>query len=151
MDQPVSWFHFTSFSWLYLCISDSRESALNFFFSCNSNLFYVERNFFKMSKNCHCDRERDLNNNYVGYSNGCLAANANNNNRNSSASTISATNTIVSNNNNNNITNSTTIIQGPKITQIQAKVMFGSIGAIKELREKEHAEKARSTQAGRRH
>lgn len=94
-----------------------------------------------MSKNCHCDRERDLNNNYVGYSNGCLTANANNN-RNSSATTISATNNIGSNN---------TIIQGPKITQIQAKVMFGSIGAIKELREKEHAEKARSTQAGRRH
>lgn len=93
-----------------------------------------------MSKNCHCDRERDLNNNYVGF-NGFTAANANNN-RNSSASTISATNNIGSNN---------TIIQGPKITQIQAKVMFGSIGAIKELREKEHAEKARSTQAGRRH
>lgn len=104
-----------------------------------------------MSKNCHCDRERDLNNNYVGYSNGCLAANANNNNRNSSASTISATNNINSGNNNNNNNSNNTIIQGPKLTQIQAKVMFGSIDAIKQLREKEHAEKARSTQAGRRH
>jgi hypothetical protein len=112
---------------------------------CLKKKFFCFKNIIKniskkMSKNCHCDRERDLNNNYVGF-NGFTAANANNN-RNSSASTISATNNIGSNN---------TIIQGPKITQIQAKVMFGSIGAIKELREKEHAEKARSTQAGRRH
>lgn len=39
---------------------------------------------------------------------------------------------------------------GAQTTQIKAKIMFGSVGAIKELREKEHAEKSRSTQAGRR-
>lgn len=39
---------------------------------------------------------------------------------------------------------------GAQATQVKAKIMFGSVGAIKELREKEHAEKARSTQAGRR-
>lgn len=116
---------------MYLCVHHLKEKSSE----------GVKKKHLKMSKNCHCDRERDLNNNYVGYSNGCLSTSPNNN-RNSSATTLC---------NNNNISNTASaIIQGPKITQIQAKVMFGSIGAIKELREKEHAEKARS-QAGRRH
>lgn len=85
-----------------------------------------------MSNQCkNCDRERDLNNNYVGYPNNYAMPNQNNNN----------------NNRNSSSANSTSATQGPKIT---AKVMFGSVGAIKELREKEHAEKARSTQTGRR-
>jgi hypothetical protein len=90
-----------------------------------------------MSNQCkNCDRDRDLNNNFVGYPSGYITnpANANNNNRNT---TSAMTNNSASNN----------VAQG---TQIKAKIMFGSVGAIKELREKEHAEKARSTQAGRR-
>lgn len=100
-----------------------------------------------MANQCkNCDRDRDLNNNYVGYANGYLTTTANNNNRNTAANTVST-------NTNTNISSSTTIsnasmLQTQKIT---AKVMFGSLGAIKELREKEHVEKARSTQAGRRH
>jgi len=105
-----------------------------------------------MSNQCkNCDRDRDLNNNYVGYSNGYMAANTNNNNRNSAnlMSINSSNNTTNSNTTNTNSSNNNaTMMQGPKIT---AKVMFGSLGAIKELREKEHAEKTRSSQAGRRH
>lgn len=107
-----------------------------------------------MSNQCkNCDRDRDLNNNYVGYSNGYMAANTNNNNNRNSANlmSINNSNNTNSNNTNNNTSsnnNNPTMMQGPKIT---AKVMFGSLGAIKELREKEHAEKTRSSQAGRRH
>lgn len=102
-----------------------------------------------MSNQCkNCDRDRDLNNNYVGYSNGYMTnANNNTNNRNTT-SIISNNNTNNTTSNNNSNSNSNAVMQGPKIT---AKVMFGSLGAIKELREKEHAEKTRSTQAGRRH
>ena len=107
-----------------------------------------------MSNQCkNCDRDRDLNNNYVGYSNGYMAANTNNNNNRNSSNLMSINNnsnnnTTSNNTNNNSPTNNATVMQGPKIT---AKVMFGSLGAIKELREKEHAEKTRSSQAGRRH
>lgn len=105
-----------------------------------------------MSNQCkNCDRDRDLNNNYVGYTNGYMTANANNNsnNNNRNTSQVMSINSNSNNSTNNNInTNSASVIQGPKIT---AKVMFGSLGAIKELREKEHAEKTRSSQAGRRH
>lgn len=91
-----------------------------------------------MSNQCkNCDRDRDLNNNYVGYPSGYLTnPNSNNNNNNNRNTTSAMTN--------NSATN------GAQATQIKAKIMFGSVGAIKELREKEHAEKARSTQAGRR-
>ena len=86
-----------------------------------------------MSNQCkNCDRDRDLNNNYVGYPSG-YSTNNNNNNRNTTASAMT-----------NNVTNTS------HNTQIRAKVMFGPQGAIKELREKEQAEKARSKQAGRR-
>jgi hypothetical protein len=75
-----------------------------------------------------------MNNNLIGYPSGYMTspANNNNNNRNTTASAMT--------------TNSATA----QSTQIKAKIMFGSVGAMKELREKEHAEKARSTQAGRR-
>ncbi|KAG5673528.1 hypothetical protein PVAND_003569 [Polypedilum vanderplanki] len=101
-----------------------------------------------MSNQCkNCDRDRDLNNNFVGYTN--YMATSNNNNRSTSNSLNSNTSTNNNNNNSGNNNNSNTVMmQGQKIT---AKIMFGSLGAIKELREKEHAEKARSTQAGRRH
>lgn len=91
-----------------------------------------------MSNQCkNCDRDRDLNNNYVGYPSGYLTSPNNNNNSNRNTTTSAMTN--------NSATNATA-----QTTQIKAKIMFGSVGAIKELREKEHAEKARSTQAGRR-
>lgn len=86
----------------------------------------------KMSNQCkNCDRDRDMNNNLIGYPSGYMTSTVNNNNNRNNTTTTSAT-----------TTNSA--------TQIKAKIMFGSVGAIKELREKEHAEKARSTQAGRR-
>lgn len=77
-----------------------------------------------------------MNNNLIGYPSGYLTSpvNNNNNNRNTTASAMT----------NNSATGTT------QATQIKAKIMFGSVGAIKELREKEHAEKARSTQTGRR-
>lgn len=84
----------------------------------------------------NCDRERDLNNNYVtstNYNSYIL----NNNNSNSNSSTTNSN----SNNNNSNSTNSNLV----KTTSITAKVMWGSSGAIKELREKEQAEKKRSS------
>lgn len=107
-----------------------------------------------MSNQCkNCDRDRDLNNNYVGYSNGYMTSNTNNNNSNRNSSNVMSISNSNSNNNSNNNTstinsNNAAMMQGPKIT---AKVMFGSLGAIKELREKEHAEKTRSSHAGRRH
>lgn len=77
-----------------------------------------------------------MNNNLIGYPSGYMTspANNNNNNRNTTASAMT-----------NNSATATA-----QATQIKAKIMFGSVGAIKELREKEHAEKARSTQTGRR-
>jgi hypothetical protein len=91
-----------------------------------------------MSNQCkNCDRDRDMNNNLIGYPSGYITAPANNNNNNNRNTTASAMT-------NNSATSAT------QATQIKAKIMFGSVGAIKELREKEHAEKARSTQAGRR-
>lgn len=89
-----------------------------------------------MSNQCkNCDRDRDLNNNFVGYPSGYLTSANNNNTSNNNRNLTSAmtTNSATSN--------------GPQATQIKAKIMFGSVGAIKELREKEHAEK---TQSGRR-
>lgn len=86
-----------------------------------------------MSNQCkNCDRDRDLNNNYVGYPSG-YSTNITSNNRNTTASAMTT-----------NVTNTS------QNTQIRAKIMFGKAQAIKELREKEHAEKARSTEAGRR-
>ncbi|CAO1421476.1 unnamed protein product [Diamesa hyperborea] len=96
----------------------------------------------------NCDRDRDLNNNYVNYNNGAyFTTNQNTNNRNAPTNN---TNNAMNNNNNNNSTSNTAVATKQQQPKITAKVMFGSCSAIKELREKEQAEKNRSTQAGRR-
>lgn len=96
----------------------------------------------------NCDRDRDLNNNYVNYNNGAyFTTNQNTNNRNAPTN---FTNNAMNNNNNNNSTSNTAVATKQQQPKITAKVMFGSCSAIKELREKEQAEKNRSTQAGRR-
>lgn len=95
----------------------------------------------------NCDRDRDLNNNYVNYNNGAyFTTNQNTNNHNASTN---FTNSAMNSNNNNNTSN-TAVATKQQATKITAKVMFGSCSAIKELREKEQAEKNRSTQGGRR-
>lgn len=70
----------------------------------------------------NCDRDRDLNNNYVSYPSGYPANNTSNDSSKDTQNT----------------------------TQLRAKIMFGSQGAVKDLREKDHAEKSRSAQSGRR-
>jgi hypothetical protein len=87
-----------------------------------------------MSNQCkNCDRDRDMNNNLIGYPSGYMTSPVNNNNNRNNTASATTTNSATT-----------------QSTQIKAKIMFGSVGAIKELREKEHAEKARSTQTGRR-
>lgn len=94
-----------------------------------------------MSNQCkNCDRDRDLNNNYVSYNNGSyFTTNQNTSNNNGPSKN--------SNNTSSNNSSSNSSSAAPKVT---AKVMWGSAASIKELREKEQAEKNRSTQAGRR-
>lgn len=95
-----------------------------------------------MSNQCkNCERDRDVNNNFVGYPSGYLTTSTNNNNNNCNS---------VNRNTASAMTNCINSSVNGGATQIKAKIMFGSVGAIKELREKEHAEKARSTHAGRR-
>lgn len=78
---------------------------------------------------------RDYNNNYIPYMNGnYTTTNHNKNNKNSNE---------YFNNNNNNTSSS-------KMTHVTAKVMWGSIGAIQDLREKEQAEKNNASRSGRR-
>lgn len=80
-----------------------------------------------MSNQCrNCGR--DVNNNYTPYTN--AYGNKTTNDRNSSSSK--------------------TVASVAPANQITAKVMFGTVGAINELREKEQAEKNSSTRAGRR-
>lgn len=94
-----------------------------------------------MSNQCkNCERDRDVNNNFVGYPSGYLTASTSNNNNNCSSVNRNTASAMTNGSCNNS----------SGATQIKAKIMFGSVGAIKELREKEHAEKARSTHAGRR-
>lgn len=82
-----------------------------------------------MSNQCrNCGR--DVNNNYTPYTN--AYGNKTTNDRNSSSSKTTASATTKPTN------------------QITAKVMFGTVGAINELREKEQAEKNSSARAGRR-
>jgi hypothetical protein len=89
----------------------------------------------------NCDRERDLNNNYVNYNNGTyFTTNQNTNNRNMGSNYIKTSATTNPVNSNSNL----------QATKVQAKIMWGSVTALKELREKEQAEKNRSTQTGRR-
>lgn len=80
-----------------------------------------------MSNQCrNCGR--DVNNNYTPYTN--AYGNKTSNDRSSSGSKTAAS--------------------IAPANQITAKVMFGTVGAINELREKEQAEKNSSTRAGRR-
>lgn len=76
----------------------------------------------------NCGRDRDYNNNFMPYMSG-YSVNQNNKNNNSQQT------------NNNNL----------NMQQVSAKVMWGTVGAIKELREKEQAEKSGGARAtGRR-
>ncbi|XP_055523837.1 uncharacterized protein LOC129717739 [Wyeomyia smithii] len=113
-----------------------------------------------MSYQCkNCEREKDQNNNYV---NATYAANAHGTrgSRASSARTP-AEHPVRTRNASNGRNNEATVggggggaPQGPGsgtgATQVTAKVMWGSVGAIKELREKEQAERNQVTRAGRR-
>ncbi|GAB0087331.1 LOC108058740 [Sergentomyia squamirostris] len=75
-------------------------------------------------KNCCC--AKDLNNNHSPYSSGYGGVV-------NSVGGIGAANMIVQ-----------------PTTHVRAKIMWGTVGAIKELREKEQAEKNRATRAERR-
>lgn len=75
----------------------------------------------------NCGRDRDYNNNFMPYMSG-YSVNQNNKNNNSQQT------------NNNNL----------NMQQVTAKVMWGTVGAIKELREKEQAEKSGARATGRR-
>lgn len=108
-----------------------------------------------MSYQCkNCEREKDQNNNYV---NATYAANAHGTrgSRSSSTRAGSARNATGTGGSNNENANGSTAIGGTAAqvtgaTQVTAKVMWGSVGAIKELREKEQAERNQVTRAGRR-
>lgn len=86
------------------------------------------------TNNCkNCDNNRDYNNNYLPYLNGnYTTTNSNKNHKNSNGYV------------NSNSTSSA------NMTHVTAKVMWGSIGAIQELREKEQAEKNNAARSGRR-
>jgi hypothetical protein len=103
-------------------------------------------------KNCD-NRDRDCNNNYL--SNQCHGGytttnqNFNNNNNNNNTRNLNLNNsnvqpTVIS----TGYTASTTPIQ-QQSTQVTAKIMWGNKIAIKELREKEQAEKRQRGQPGR--
>lgn len=100
---------------------------------------------------------RDVNNNYMPYTNAYSLTGTNRTNGKAFMSTSSADSSTKSTNNASfNKGNNRSEISGTgnatAATQITAKVMFGSVGAIKDLREKEQAEKNSATRAsGRRH
>ncbi|XP_062540280.1 transcription factor SOX-4 [Armigeres subalbatus] len=109
-----------------------------------------------MSYQCkNCEREKDQNNNYV---NATYAANAHGTRGNRSGSTRSSRNAAGNgggtnenaNGSSHGSANGGTGSQVTGATQVTAKVMWGSVGAIKELREKEQAERNQVTRAGRR-
>lgn len=113
-----------------------------------------------MSYQCkNCEREKDQNNNYV---NATYSANVHGTrgNRNAAARiagsdriTRNSAANVAANNNNESVTGGGTgsATAGTGTTQVTAKVMWGSVGAIKELREKEQAERNNQvTRAGRR-
>ncbi|XP_037949078.1 uncharacterized protein LOC119685452 [Teleopsis dalmanni] len=93
-----------------------------------------------MSHQCSCGR--DLNNNYVSYTN--AYANANSTIDREANATLSGSKSNAS----SKYTMNTTRTPGGQ-TQLTAKVMFGTVGAIKELREKEKSRHA-ATRAGER-
>lgn len=86
-----------------------------------------------MSNQCNCGG-RDVNNNYTPYSYG---------NKNNAKSELSSAKSVST----HNAATSTSAVASNQIT---AKVMFGTVDAINELREKEHAEKSSAARAGRR-
>lgn len=84
------------------------------------------------TNNCkNCGNNRDFNNNYIPYMNG----------------NYSTTNHNQNNKTSNGYLNTNA---SQTMTHVTAKVMWGSIGAIQELREKEQAEKNSSSRSGRR-
>lgn len=93
-----------------------------------------------MSNQCrNCGR--DVNNNYTSYSN----AYGNKNNAKTEMSSSKSVNT-----HNAATSTSASTLTAVASNQITAKVMFGTVDAINELREKEHAEKNSTARAGRR-
>lgn len=80
----------------------------------------------------NCGNNRDFNNNYIPYMNGNYTPTSHNHNKKSS----------------NGFTSNASA--SPTMTHVTAKVMWGSIGAIQELREKEQAEKNSAARSGRR-
>lgn len=96
-----------------------------------------------MSNQCrNCGR--DVNNNYTSYTNAYASSNHTKKGNGSTTSAIAASSPTT---NNTHITSASSMAAS---TQITAKVMFGTVGALKELREKEQAEKNSATRAGRR-
>ncbi|XP_058813650.1 uncharacterized protein LOC131677699 [Topomyia yanbarensis] len=109
-----------------------------------------------MSYQCkNCEREKDQNNNYV---NATYAANANGTRGSRASSARSGVDQRLPRNTSGGLNNEATAGggtpqgtgSGSGATQVTAKVMWGSVGAIKELREKEQAERNQVTRAGRR-
>ena len=94
-----------------------------------------------MSNQCqNCGR--DVNNNYTSYANAYQTTTANTKIDNKSSNAVTSTSKATSGSNNKSA--------AVNSTQITAKVMFGSVGAIKELREKEQAEKNNAARTARR-
>lgn len=93
-----------------------------------------------MSNQCrNCGR--DVNNNYAPYSNAY-------GNKKNAKTELSTTKSV--NKNNTAPSTSPSTLTAVASNQITAKVMFGTVDAINELREKEHAEKNSAARAGRR-
>lgn len=110
-----------------------------------------------MSNQCrNCGR--DVNNNYAPYTNAYASGN-NSNGKNSGSMTTTTTTTMTTATSGSAAASATTatmpagsVAMMKQHHTITAKVMFGTAGAIKDLREKEKAEKnnAASRSAGRR-
>lgn len=108
-----------------------------------------------MSNQCrNCGR--DVNNNYAPYTNAYASGN-NSNGKNSGSMTTTTTTTMTTATSGSAAATTATMPAGSVAMMkqhhtITAKVMFGTAGAIKDLREKEKAEKnnAASRSAGRR-
>lgn len=94
-----------------------------------------------MSNQCrNCGR--DVNNNYTPYTN--AYGNKTNAKTDPSSTSQSSSTSIIANN------STPSSVGSIASNQITAKVMFGTVGALNELREKEQAEKNSAARAGRR-
>lgn len=94
-----------------------------------------------MSNQCrNCGR--DVNNNYTPYTN--AYGNKTNAKTDPSSTSQSSSTSIIANN------STSSSVGSIASNQITAKVMFGTVGALNELREKEQAEKNSAARAGRR-